>query len=88
MKTIISYTLFFSRENNYLPFLVKNTLVYKGWKLIHSNSSTIMVQYDWELKQLYKDFRTFQREESDTTEISFQRLDNCKNMTIRKTWEG
>lgn len=88
MKTIISYTLFFSRENNYLPFLAKNTLIYKGWNLIHSHSATIMVQYDWELERLYKDFRAFQHEESDTTEISFQHLDSCKTMIIRKTWEG
>lgn len=88
MKTIITYTLFFSRENNLLPFLTKSTLIFKGWKLVHSNETTIIPKYDWELKEMYKDLRTFQREEADESEVTYTCLDSCKTMTIRKTWEG
>ena len=87
MTTAVTYTLYFSRENNYLPFLTKDTVVYKGWKIIHSHSATIMVNCDWELKSLYRDFRSFQHEAADTTEIFYQSLSSCKTMTIRKTWE-
>ena len=88
MTTSVTYTLYFSRENNYLPFLTKDTTVYKGWKIVHSHSATIMVNYDWELERLYKDFRFFQHEAADATEISYQSLSSCKTMIIRKTWEG
>ena len=88
MKTIISYTLFFSRENNRLPFLTKSTVIFKGWKLVHSNEATILPEYDWELEEMYRDFRSFQREEADESEIIYQHLDSCKTMTIRKIWEG
>lgn len=88
MTTIVSYTLYFSREKNYLPFLTKNVVIYKGWKIVHSHSATMMATYDWELKSLYKDFRSFQHGAADTTEITYQSLDSCKTMIIRKTWEG
>lgn len=88
MKTIITYTLYFSRENNYLPFLAKSTLIFKGWKLVHSNETTILPKYDWELKEMYKDFRSFQHEEADKSEITYSCLECCKTMIIRKTWEG
>lgn len=88
MKTIISYTLFFSRENNRLPFLVKDTMILKGWKLVHSNTATILPEYDWELEEMYRDFRSFQREEADENEITYSCPDSCKTMTIKKTWEG
>ena len=88
MKTIISYTLFFSRENNCLPFLTKSTLIFKGWKLVHSSEATILPKYDWELGEMYKDFRSFQHEEAYKNEIVYSCLDSCKTMTIRKTWEG
>ena len=88
MKTIISYTLYFSRENNRLPFLTKSTLIFKGWKLAHSSEATILPEYDWELEEMFRDFRSFQREEADATEIIYQSLDSCKTMIIRKTWEG
>lgn len=88
MTTAVTYTLYFSRENNYLPFLAKDTVVYKGWKIVHSHSATITAEYDWELASLYKDFRSFQHETADTTKISYQLLDSCKTMIIRKTWEG
>jgi hypothetical protein len=88
MRTIISYTLFFSRENNYLPFVVKDVAIYKGWELVHSHSATVSPECDLELKFLYEDFRSFQHEEADATEITFKCLDTCKTMTITKKWEG
>lgn len=88
MKTIINYTLYFSRENNRLPFLVKSTFILKGWKLVHSSEATILPEYDWELKEMYRDFRAFQREEADESEVTYTCLDSCKTMTVRKTWEG
>lgn len=88
MKTIISYTLFFSRENNRRPFLVKSTLIFKGWKLVHSSEATILPEYTWELGDMYRDFRSFQHEEADKSEVVYSCLESCKTMTVRKTWEG
>ena len=88
MKTIISYTLYFSRENNRLPFLAKSTLILKGWKLVHSSNATILPEYDWELEKMYRDFRSFQREEAGENEVTYSCLDTCKTMTITKKWEG
>ena len=88
MKTIVNYTLFFSRENNLLPFLTKSTLIYKDWKLVHSNEATILPQYDWELKEMFKDFRSFQHEEADKNETIYQHLNSFKTIIIKKTWEG
>lgn len=88
MKTIITYTLFFSRENNLLPFLTKSTLIFKGWKLVHSSEATILPEYDWELEEMFKDFRSFQHEEADGNEVIYQHLDSCKTIIIKKTWEG
>lgn len=88
MTTSVTYTLYFSRENSYLPFLTKDTVVYKGWKIVHSHSATIMARYDWELKSMYEDFRAFQHEAADTTKITYQTLDCCKTMIVCKTWEG
>ena len=88
MKTIITYTLFFSRENNLLPFLTKSTLIFKGWKLVHSSVATILPEYDWELKEMFKDFRSFQHEEADKNEVIYQHLDSFKTMIVKKTWKG
>ena len=88
MKTIINYTLYFSRENNRLPFLVKSTFILKGLKLVHSSEATILPEYDWELEEMYRNFRAFQREEADENEVTYTCLDSCKTMTVRKTWEG
>lgn len=88
MKTTVSYTLYFSRESNYLPFLEKRTVIWKGWKIIHAHSAKIEPVFDFELKWLWEDFRNFRREESDTTEIAFNNLEICKTMTVTKTWEG
>ena len=88
MKTIINYTLYFSRENNRLPFLTKSTAIFKGWKLVHSNEATILPEYDWELEEMYRDFRSFQHEEADKSEVVYNCLESCKTMTVKKTWEG
>lgn len=88
MTTSVTYTLYFSRENNRLPFLTKSTAIFKGWKLVHSSEATIIPEYDWELAEMYRDFRSFQHEEADKNEVIYQSLDSCKTMIIRKTWEG
>lgn len=88
MKTIISYTLFFSRENNRLPFLTKSTLIFKGGKLVHSSEATILPAYGWELGEMFQDFRAFQREEADENETIYSCLESCKTMIIRKAWKG
>lgn len=88
MKTIVHYTLFFSRENNQLPFLVKSTLIYKNKKLVHASEATVSPKYKWELAHMFKDFRAFMHEEADKNEVRCSRVESCKFMSIEKTWEG
>lgn len=87
MKTVVSYTLYYSRKAGH-PFIDKKTVIWKGLRIIHSHSATVLPELDFELKYMLKDFHNFHREESDTTEVSFSTLETCKTMTITKSWEG
>ena len=56
--------------------------------MVHAINWYYLPEYDWELKEMFKDFRSFQHEEADKNEVIYQHLDSFKTMIVKKTWEG
>lgn len=88
MKTIINYTLYFSRENAH-PFLAITTNIdNKAGKTIHSHHVMVSGEYDWELRGIWEQWTKFKAESSDTETVYCGSVNTGKFISITKTWEG
>lgn len=88
MKTIINYTLYFSRENAH-PFLVITTHIEnKAGKTIHSHNVMISGDYEWELREVWERWTKFKTEPADVETSSCGSFNTGKFISITKVWEG
>ena len=88
MKTIINYTLYFSRENAH-PFLTIAThVINKAGKTVHSHHATISGDYEWELREMWERWTTFKAEPADMETVYCSAFKCGKSISIMKTWEG
>ena len=88
MKTIINYTLYFSRENAH-PFLTITTNINdKAGKTIHSHHIIVGGDYEWELREVWERWTKFKTELADTETSSYSSFNTGKLISITKVWEG
>lgn len=88
MKTIVNYTLYFSRENAH-PFLAITTHINdKAGKTIHSHHATISGDYEWELREMWEQWTKFKTESADVETSYCGSFSFGKFISITKMWEG
>lgn len=88
MTTIINYTLYFSRENAH-PFLGITTHINnKAGKTIHSHHATISGDYEWELREVWEQWKKFKAEPADMETVYCNAFSLGKCISITKVWEG
>lgn len=88
MKTIISYNLLFSREHGH-PFLSISTVIFnKAGKVIHRHQATVSGDFDWELRELWEQWKAFKAETADDEIVNYMSHGFAKSISITKVWEG
>lgn len=88
MKTIINYTLYFSRKDAH-PFLTIAThIIDKAGKIVHFHNVTVSCEYEWELREMWKRWTAFKAEPADMETIYCGSFSCGKSISIMKTWEG
>lgn len=87
MKTIINYTLYFNREDAH-PFLTIAThVINKAGKTVHSHQATISGDYEWELREMWKQWTTFKAESADMETVYCNTFNDGKFISVIKVWE-
>lgn len=88
MKTIISYNLLFSREHGH-PFLSISTVILnKADKAVHRHQATVSGDYNWELRELWAQWKAFKAETADSEAVTYMSHGFAKSISITKVWEG
>lgn len=87
MTTAVTYTLYFSRKAGEHPFLSISTCIFNNSNhLVHSHSTIVPGDYDFQRRELLASWRDFQAEKADNTEIVYNHGTYGKSITITKYW--
>lgn len=87
MTTAVTYALHFSRKAGEHPFLAISTCIFNNNNhLVHSHSTIVSGDYEFQRRELLASWRSFQAEKADNTEIMYNNGSYGKSITITKFW--
>lgn len=87
--TTINFALYFNRHDGGHPFLNISTIVSnKAGKMLHHHSAMVHGEYEWELRELWKQWQKFKQTPADFESCCCERCESCHYISITKTWEG